>query len=127
MYDAIASLKKKRFWTGQANLDAASTPEGREVIRRATASGLLYAAIGMESINPATLASSGALRKTGAKGGEDVVGRMKEAVRFIQDQGSFISGWFVVGYEDDTVETYYRTWDFCREMNVLPAIFPGNE
>jgi radical SAM superfamily enzyme YgiQ (UPF0313 family) len=124
LYGAIAHLKKKRFWTGQANLDAASDEKGREVIRKAAAAGLIYAAIGMESINPATLAGSGAVKKMGARDDSDVIEIMKHNIRFIQDQGILVSGWFVIGYEDDDIDTYRRTWEFCREMNVVPVVFP---
>ena len=124
LYDAVAGLKKTRFWTGQANLDAAANPKGRKVIKKAARSGLIYAAIGMESINPATLKSSGAFAKVGASSADRAVEQMKENIRFIQDQGIIISGWFIIGYEDDTIDTYYRTLDFCMEMNILPAVFP---
>jgi radical SAM superfamily enzyme YgiQ (UPF0313 family) len=124
LYTAIAGLTKKRFWTGQANLDAASDEKGREVIKKAAAAGLIYAAIGMESINPATLARSGAMKKMGARSTADVIDRMKSNIRFIQEQGILVSGWFVIGYEDDDIDTYRRTWEFCREMNVVPVVFP---
>ncbi len=124
LYEAISGLKKKRFWTGQANLDAATREEGREVIRAAARSGLLYAAVGMESINPGTLARSGAIRKMGVRGGHDVLQRMKDSIRFIQDQGIIVSGWFVIGYEDDDIDTYDRTLEFCLETNVIPVVFP---
>jgi radical SAM superfamily enzyme YgiQ (UPF0313 family) len=124
LYGAIAALKKKRFWTGQANLDAAADEKGRSVIRKAAESGLIYAAIGMESINPKTLARSGAIRKMGAASASDVLSSMKESIRFIQDQGIIVSGWFVIGYEDDDIDTYYRTVEFCRKMKVIPVIFP---
>lgn len=124
LYDAISGLGKKRFWTGQANLDAAAHEEGRAVIRSAARSGLLYAAVGMESINPGTLARSGAIRKMGAARGSDVLQRMKDSIRFIQDQGIIVSGWFVIGYEDDDIGTYDRTLEFCHETNVIPVVFP---
>ena len=124
LYRRIASLSKKRFWTGQANLDAASHEKGRDVIRRAAESGLLYAAIGMESINRHVLEKTGALRKMGAPSSEKAVESMKDHIRFIQDQGIIVSGWFVIGYEEDTIDTYYRTLEFCMEMNVIPVIFP---
>jgi radical SAM superfamily enzyme YgiQ (UPF0313 family) len=123
LYDRIASLSRTRYFTGQANLDAASDEKGREVIRRAARAGFLYAAVGIESINPATLEASGAIRKLGVRSTDEVLERMRENIRFIQDQGIIISGWFVVGYPQDTVETFYRTFEFCREMNLLPAIF----
>ena len=42
----------------------------------------------------------------------------------MQDQGIVISGWFAIGYEDDDIDTYYRTYEFCEEMNILPVITP---
>ncbi len=124
LYRAIGSLKKKRYWTGQGTLDAAGSERGRGVIRAAADSGLLYAAIGMESVNPATLQKSGAIKKTGAADPAGAIGKMKESIRFIQDLGIIVSGWFVLGYDDDTIDTYYRTLDFCLETNIIPVIFP---
>ena len=37
-----------------------------------------------------------------------------------------ISGWFAIGYEDDDLDTYYRTFEFCREMNLMPVFTPVN-
>jgi len=123
LYREIARLKKRRYWTGQANIDAAATKKGQDVIRASVDAGYLYAAIGLESINPATLKKSGALHKTGADSIERAVDTMKKHIRFIQDQGILVSGWFVIGYEDDTLQTYHDTFAFCREMNIIPAIF----
>ncbi len=124
LYDAISKLGKRRYWTGQANLDAAGDKTGRKVIVKAARAGLLYAAVGMESISPGTLARTGAIMKMGAGTGSGVIRKMKENIAFIQDQGIIVSGWFVVGYEEDNLDTYYRTLDFCKEMNVIPVIFP---
>ena len=124
LYERIAKLKKLRFWTGQANLDAVATEKGREVIHRARDAGLLYAAIGMESIHPQTLQKSGSIRKSGTTSTTEVIDKMKEAIWYIQGCGIIVSGWFVVGYDDDTVDTYYKTLQFCEEMHIIPAIFP---
>jgi len=124
LYGAISKLKKRRFWTGQANLDAAADQKGRAVIKKAAEAGLIYAAIGMESVNPKTLSGSGAIKKMGAGKGVDVLAAMKEHIRFIQDQGILVSGWFVIGYEDDDIDTYFRTLEFCRETSIVPVIFP---
>ena len=32
-------------------------------------------------------------------------------------------GFFVIGWDEDTVETYYRTLDFCDECSLIPFIF----
>jgi radical SAM superfamily enzyme YgiQ (UPF0313 family) len=124
LYRTVSGLGKRRYWTGQANLDAADDEKGRLVIQEAARSGLLYASIGMESINPRTLARSGAIKKMGAAPGAGVIAKMKKNIAFIQDEGIIVSGWFVVGYEDDDIDTYFQTLDFCREMNVIPVIFP---
>lgn len=126
LYREIAGLGKTRYWTGQANVDAASHEGGREVIRAAARAGLLHAACGLESINPLTLRKSRALLKTGAPRAEwdEPIARMKDNIRYIQDQGIIVSGWFVLGYEDDDLDSFRRTADFCEELDVLPMIFP---
>jgi radical SAM superfamily enzyme YgiQ (UPF0313 family) len=124
LYSKISKLKKVNYWTGQANLDAASTEKGREVIRRAVKAGFLYAAIGMESIHKEVLQKSGSYAKMGVSKANDMLEKMKENIRFIQDQGILISAWFAIGYEDDDLNTYYNTLNFCREMKVLPVFTP---
>ena len=124
LFDAIGALDKVNYWTGQANLDAAATPEGREIVRKAANAGLIYAAVGMESINPAVMKKAGTLGKNGSKDPSEVLSRMKESIRFIQDQGIAVSGWFTIGYEEDRVETFYDTLAFCREMSVIPILCP---
>lgn len=126
LYEKIAQLPKKRYWTGQANLDAASNETGREVIRKAVNSGLVYVAVGMESINEKVLKQSGSYSKMGFRNGEDVIAKMKQNIRFIQEQGIMISGWFALGYEDDDLDTWYRTFDFCMEMSLMPVFTPVN-
>ena len=41
-------------------------------------------------------------------------------------------GFFIIGWDEDTVETYHRTLDFCDECNLTPFIFtlhptPGSQ
>jgi hypothetical protein len=60
----------------------------------------------------------------GTPGNDDVLSKMKESIAFMQDQGIVISGWFAIGYEDDDVDTYYQTYEFCKEMNILPVFTP---
>ncbi len=124
LYERISRLKKRRFWTGQANLDAATDARGRQVITAAARAGLMYAAVGMESINESTLRDSGAIGKTGENQDHDVLGSMKQSIAFLQDSGILLSGWFVIGYDSDTIADYRRTWEFCKATNVIPVIFP---
>lgn len=124
LYNGIRGLRHQRLWTGQANLDAAATSVGREVVKAAASAGLVYAAIGMESVSAETLRFSGTLAKIGAKEGDDTLQQMEQNIRFVQDQGIAISGWFVVGYPADNIQTYYQTLDFCLKNRVFPVITP---
>ncbi|HOX46119.1 MAG TPA: radical SAM protein [Myxococcota bacterium] len=124
LYARLGGLRRRRLWTGQANLDAAASEEGREVIRRAARAGLVYAAIGIESIDPRVLARSGMIRKMGVETGEDALARMKEHLRFIQAQGIFVSGWFTLGHEEDDLGSVERTLAFAEELHLLPILCP---
>jgi radical SAM superfamily enzyme YgiQ (UPF0313 family) len=124
LYDAIADMDPVRLWTGQANLDAAATKPGQEVIKKAARAGLVYAAIGIESINPKVLNKAGTINKIGAKNAHDITRRMKDHIHFIQEQGIAISGWFTLGYEEDTIDSFYETLEFCRETSIIPILCP---
>lgn len=124
LYDKIIRNTSKNYWTGQVNLDAVSHEKGREVIKKAAASGLIYAAAGIESVNYETLANSGASAKMGIQKQQDPIKEMKKHVSFIQQQGIFISGWFALGYETDTVQTVYDSLKFCEETHILPVFTP---
>ncbi len=124
LYDRISKLPGKKYWMGQANLKAVASNEGRKVIKKAVESGLIYAAVGLESINPDTLKTSGSIKKMGIQKDNDVVSDMKDKIEFLQDSGIILSGWFTIGYENDTVKSYYETLEFCRETNIFPVINP---
>ncbi|MBK8807640.1 MAG: radical SAM protein [Bacteroidales bacterium] len=124
LYSKIAEIPNKKYWHGQANLDAASTEKGREVIKMAAKSGLIYAAVGLESVNTTTLKSSGAYNKMGINSKSDPLKQMKDNIAFIQSQGIIISGWFAIGYETDSLQTYYDTLAFCKETNIIPVFTP---
>jgi len=41
----------------------------------------------------------------------------------MHDLGIEIMGFFIIGWDDDTVDTYHRTLDFCDQTGVIPLIF----
>jgi radical SAM superfamily enzyme YgiQ (UPF0313 family) len=47
---------------------------------------------------------------------------MKENIRIFQDLGIEIMGFFVIGWDADTKDTYRQTLDFCNEMKIIPII-----
>ena len=122
LYEKLAKLKKIKYWTGQANLEAVSTEKGREVIKKAAEAGLIYAAIGLESINPVIQKKSGIINKMGVKKNKEFLTAMKENIEFIQNLGIIVTGWFTIGYEEDSIDTFYKTLKFCMENNIIPVI-----
>jgi hypothetical protein len=57
---------------------------------------------------------------------------MKDNIRTIQALGITIHGFFVIGWDHDTPDTYRRTLDFCDECGIVPFIFtlmptPGSQ
>jgi radical SAM superfamily enzyme YgiQ (UPF0313 family) len=125
LYERLAAQPTRRQWTGQVNLDALGEEEGRQVAVAAARSGLIYAAVGLESLNSEVLEASGVSRKTGAKS-LNPIEDMKERLRFLQDLGIIVSGWFVVGYESDGPDAVDSILEFCLEMDILPVVSPVN-
>ena len=124
LYTALSALPRLRLWTGQINLDALATPRGRQVVEAAARAGLIYAAAGLESVNPEVLRLSGAAAKMGIGAGEPCLDATRDRVRALQELGIIVSGWFAIGYPQDSIDTYRRTFAFCEEMNILPVISP---
>ncbi len=124
LYQKIQKLKKKRFWTGQANLDAAADPKGKQVIEEAAKAGFCFASIGIETINPENQKDTGVDKKLGISGEKDMRDEIKDNIDFIQRQGISISGWFTIGLEGDTLESCLDAIDFCIETNIFPIFSP---
>ncbi|MCU0662913.1 MAG: radical SAM protein [Myxococcota bacterium] len=125
LYERLAAQPQKRQWTGQVNLDALGDDEGRRVAKAAARSGLIYAAVGLESLSPAVLSRSGVSRKSGLSSDAPAV-EMKERLRFLQELGVIVSGWFVVGYEGDGPETVDSILEFCLDVGIMPVVSPVN-
>ncbi|MGD2187788.1 MAG: radical SAM protein [Desulfobacterales bacterium] len=123
LYKELASLQPKRLWSGAGGLSAINYKDGRKIVELAAESGLCSIAAGLESISGAGQKQSGAWRKLHFTS-PDVfdVEQMRENIRIIQALGIEIMGFFVVGWDDDTLETYRRTLDFCDEMQIIPFI-----
>jgi radical SAM superfamily enzyme YgiQ (UPF0313 family) len=133
LYSELARLKKKRNWRGAGGISAVNYKNGRKILEKAAESGLASISAGLESITSQGQMESGAWRKLHAKNANSFeLEKVKENIRVIQDFGIEILGFFVIGWDSDTVETYYRTLDFCEEMRIMPVIFtlvptPGSD
>ena len=116
-------MQPKRLWSGAGGLSAINYKDGRKIVELAAESGLCSIAAGLESISGAGQKQSGAWRKLHFSS-PDVfdVEKMQENIRIIQELGIEIMGFFVIGWDEDTLETYRRTLDFCDEMQIIPFI-----
>ena len=123
LYKELASLRPKRLWSGAGGLSAINYKDGLKIVELAAESGLCSIAAGLESISGAGQKQSGAWRKLHFTS-PDVfdVEKMRENIRIIQQLGIEIMGFFVIGWDEDTPETYRRTLDFCDEMKIIPFI-----
>ncbi len=133
LYQQLAQLRPKRFWTGAGALAAVNHRDGRRILERAAESGLFRIAAGLESISAKGQHQSGAWRKLHYRSPEAFdLQKMKENVRTIQSFGIEVLGFFVIGWDEDTQDTYGRTLDFCDETDVIPFLFtltpmPGSQ
>jgi radical SAM superfamily enzyme YgiQ (UPF0313 family) len=133
LYGELANLRPKRFWTGAGGLAAINYRDGRRILGLAAASGLSTIAAGLESISAEGQKQSGAWRKLQYTSADTFdLGQMKDNIRRIQELGITIHGFFVIGWDHDTPDTYRRTLDFCDECGIVPFIFtlmptPGSQ
>ncbi len=133
LYSELARVRPKRHWTGAGGLSAVDYRDGRKILELAAESGLCSIAAGLESISAHGQKQSGAWRKLHYTSPDSFsVEKMKENIRTIQSLGIEVRGFFVIGWDDDTAETYRRTLDFCDECGVTPFIFtltpmPGSQ
>lgn len=95
-----------RSWGAQMRVEASRDPEMLELMRR---SGGDMAYVGLESINPETLA---ALNK------QQSVEDVRECVRRFHEAGIRVHGMFIFGSEADTVQTIRDTVDFALDAQI---------
>ena len=133
LYRELAHLRPRRRWTGAGGLSAVDYQDGRKILELAAESGLSSIAAGLESISPQGQQQSGAWRKLHYSAPDAFnLQKMKQNIRTIQSLGIEVRGFFVIGWDNDTAETYRRTLDFCDECGVTPFIFtltpmPGSQ
>ncbi len=124
LYRELAQVRPTRLWTGAGGLAAVEYKDGRKILELAAASGLARIAAGLESISPTGQQQSGAWRKLHYKSPEAFdLQRMRENIRTIQRFGIEVMGFFVIGWDADTRDTYLRTLEFCDATGVIPFIF----
>ncbi|HYN87025.1 MAG TPA: radical SAM protein, partial [Ardenticatenaceae bacterium] len=103
LFRAMAKLPL-HGWTCQAELMVAQYPEMLELARRAHLDKFF---IGFESLNPNNRSNLGGKSRGAAE-------QVRETVRRVHAHGIGVVGLFVLGFDDDTQETFEATWDFIR-------------
>jgi len=133
LYGQLARLRPKRRWSGASGLSAVNYRDGRRILEIAAESGLCSISAGLESISAHGQKQSGAWRKLHYTSPDCFdIRHVKENIRTIQSLGIEVRGFFIVGWDDDTAETYRRTLEFCDECDITPFIFtltpmPGSQ
>ncbi len=133
LYRELARVRPKRLWSGAGGLSAVNYKDGRRILELAAESGLCSIAAGLESISAQGQKQSGAWRKLHYSSPDCFdLRRMRENIRTIQSLGIEVKGFFVIGWDEDTPETYRRTLDFCDRNGITPFIFtltpmPGSQ
>jgi radical SAM superfamily enzyme YgiQ (UPF0313 family) len=127
LYGELAKLQPGRQWTGAGGISAIEYKDGRKILELAAESGLSSIAAGLESITGEGQKQSGAWRKLHFSSPDTFdLKKMKENIQAIQSLGIQINGFFIIGWDQDTPETYQRTLEFCDQCNVVPFIFTLN-
>lgn len=122
LYEKMDGLKRFMRWHGAGSLGVAFSKDGEEVLKLSARSGLNMVFVGLESVEPDTLKSVKITPKL--RHGQEVdFRRTAEAVRRIKAHGIMVAGFFVLGFDTDTRETFDRTLEFCDSIGVVPIPF----
>jgi radical SAM superfamily enzyme YgiQ (UPF0313 family) len=123
LYRELAKLPKRRFWLGEGALGVVEFDKGKEILKYAADSGLFRLIMGIESVHGPGLKQAGAGEKLGFKHIEDFsLEKIRKAVQIIQDYGIDIFGFFIVGFDQDTHDTFRQTLEFCQQTKIIPMI-----
>jgi radical SAM superfamily enzyme YgiQ (UPF0313 family) len=133
LYRELARLRPARSWVGAGGLSAVNYRDGRKILELAAESGLCNVAAGLESISASGQKQSGAWRKLHFESSDDFdLKTIEESIKIMQGLGIQIMGFFVIGWDEDTPDTFRRTLDFCDKFNIMPFLYtltpmPGSQ
>lgn len=107
LFLALAKLPL-RGWTTQAEMMVAEYPELLDLARRAHLDKFF---LGFESVNPKNR------RELGGKS-KGLTSQYQAAINKIHAHGIGVVGLFVYGFDEDTPETMWSTWEFARQTGL---------
>ncbi|MEM7539415.1 MAG: radical SAM protein [Chloroflexota bacterium] len=120
LFSALSKLDLQG-WTCQSEMSISKFPE---LLEMGKAAQLDKHFIGFESVNPNNRSELGGKSKGLAHGAE-------EAIKIIRESGVGVVGLFVMGFDEDTHETFQTMWDFIRTSDLdsisttILTPFPG--
>ncbi len=103
LFEALAKLDL-HGWTCQSEMSIA---KHTELLEMSVAAHLDKHFIGFESVNPNSRSNLGGKSK-------GVANQASDAIRTIRSHGVGVVGLFVMGFDEDTPETFQAMWDFIR-------------
>jgi radical SAM superfamily enzyme YgiQ (UPF0313 family) len=106
LFMEMKGLNKKFVAMGTTNRLA----QDDELLRLASEAGCISWAVGFESLSQTTLDSIG--KRT------NKVTQYPQAIKKMHDYGMWIQGWFVFGFDQDTLDTFSYTAEFVRRNEV---------
>jgi len=122
LYQKLGELNRWMRWHGAGCLAVAYDKAGEEVLRLAAKSGLNAVMVGLESAEPETLAHLQIAPKL--RQDEEInFSKVAAGIKKIQEFNIMVAGFFVLGSETDTQETFDKTLNFCDESGVVPIPF----
>jgi radical SAM superfamily enzyme YgiQ (UPF0313 family) len=122
LYERLDGLKRFMRWHGAGSLAVAFDRSGDEMLRLAARSGLDAVFVGLESAEADTLQGE---RITAKLRQGDAIDFKKTAggIRRIKGHGIMALGFFVLGFDTDSRETFDKTLRLCDETGVVPIPF----
>lgn len=120
LFRELVPLKLK--WAGAISVSAL---DNEELIKLAADSGCISLGVGFESIDAATLRSMGKIKTNNPD-------MYKPVIRSLHAHGIPILGYFILGFDPDTLDTYKILADFIEETSIeMPSIntlipYPGS-
>ena len=122
LFSELSKMKNRKSWTGLSGLGVVETPAGREIVKLAVKSGMTSAMVGLESISEEGLAQSNAARKHSGNSDPTDIEKIVNALNILREYGLFIYGWFIIGWDGDTKETYKSTIEFSKRAGIAPVL-----
>ena len=103
----------KKWWWSQVSIDMV---KDRELMKLAAESGCISCTIGIESF------SQEALKNIGKR--QNKISEYKNAIKTFHDYGIYVTATFIIGFDEDTVESIKKMPGIIQEIGVdMPFIY----